>query len=41
MRRWICYLLSLLRIHRPDCEHCDACECCWGEDMRKRLNELR
>ena len=33
-----CYLLSLLRIHRPDCQHC-AREMC-GDEMRKRLDEL-
>ena len=34
-----CYLLSFLRIHRPDCEHCNARETC-GNLMRKRLEEL-
>jgi hypothetical protein len=34
-----CYLLSLLRIHHPDCEHCNARETC-GYEMRKRLEEL-
>lgn len=34
-----CYLSSLLKIHRPDCEHC-ARETS-GEVMRKRLEELR
>jgi hypothetical protein len=34
-----CYLLSLLRIHRPDCEPCKAREKC-GVEMRKRLQEL-
>lgn len=34
-----CYLFSLLRIHRPDCEHCDAHET-RGDEMRKRLEEL-
>jgi hypothetical protein len=33
-----CSLLSLLKIHRPDCEHC-AREV-YGEEMRKRLEEL-
>ena len=41
--RWVvnlrCYVLSLLRIHRPDCEHCQAREKC-GVEMRKRLDEL-
>jgi hypothetical protein len=34
-----CYLLSLLRIHRPDCELCKAREKC-GFQMRERLEEL-
>ena len=34
-----CYLLSLLRIHRPDCGLCKARETC-GDEMRKRLEEL-
>ena len=34
-----CYLLSLLRIHRPDCERCNARER-RGDEMRKRLEEL-
>ena len=34
-----CYLLSLLRIHRLDCEHCKAREKC-GLQMRERLEEL-
>jgi hypothetical protein len=35
----ICYLLALLRIHSPDCEHCNARETS-GDEMRKRLEEL-
>ena len=34
-----CYLLSLLRIHRPDCELCNAREK-YGVEMQKRLEEL-
>jgi hypothetical protein len=34
-----CYLLSLLRIHHPDCEHCVARKK-YGIEMRKRLKEL-
>ena len=34
-----CYLLSLLRIHRPDCQPCNAREK-YGEAMRRRLEEL-
>jgi hypothetical protein len=34
-----CYLLSLLRMHSPDCEHCNAQQA-YGVEMRKRLEEL-
>ena len=34
-----CRLLSLLRIHHPDCEVCNARER-YGVEMRKRLEEL-
>jgi hypothetical protein len=34
-----CYLLSLLRIHHPDCKHCVARKR-YGMEMRKRLEEL-
>ena len=34
-----CYLLSLLRIHRPYCGRCNAREI-YGDEMRKRLAEL-
>jgi len=34
-----CYLLSLLRIHRPDCKHCVARKR-YGMEMQKRLEEL-
>ena len=37
--RRICYLLVLLRIHSPDCEHCNARETS-ADEMRKRLEEL-
>ncbi len=39
LRPRICYVLSLLRIHRPDCEHCMARQTC-GDELRKRLEEL-
>jgi hypothetical protein len=39
LRQRLCYLLSLLRIHRPDCEHCTARVTCWGDTL-KRLEEL-
>ena len=35
----ICSLLSILRIHSSNCEHCNAHEMRWGE-MRNRLEEL-
>jgi hypothetical protein len=35
----MCYVLSLLRIHSPDCEHCMAHLTC-GNELRKRLEEL-
>jgi len=34
-----CYLLSLLQIRHPDCEHCNARETS-GHEMRERLEEL-
>jgi collagenase-like PrtC family protease len=34
-----CYLESLLRIHRSDCERCQIPEP-WGGDIRQRLEEL-
>lgn len=34
-----CHLLSFLRIHPLDCEHCKALEVS-GHEMRKRLEEL-
>jgi hypothetical protein len=34
-----CYLLSLLRFHRPNCEACQAREE-YGVEMRQRLEEL-
>lgn len=41
LRRLLCAALSLLKIHEPDCDHCDVLQECWGIDMRKRLEELR
>jgi negative regulator of sigma E activity len=35
----ICYVLSLLRIHSSDCEHCMVRQTC-GDELRKRLEEL-
>jgi hypothetical protein len=34
-----CRLLSLLRVHQPDCQHCNAREK-YGVEMRRRLEEL-
>ena len=39
LQQRICYLLSILRIHSPDCVHCNARQTCWDETVR-RLNEL-
>lgn len=39
LRPRICYLLSLLRIHRQDCKHCNE-RATGGDDMLKRLEEL-
>jgi hypothetical protein len=40
-KRGLCIVLTLLRMHRPDCERCSALQECLGHDMRKRLEELR
>jgi hypothetical protein len=40
LRRWTCYLFSLLRIHSPNCEHCNICDTRWVE-VKKRLEELQ
>lgn len=39
LRPRFCHLLSALRIHDPDCEHCCPREAC-GYEMRQRLQEL-
>ena len=39
LRPRVCYVLSLLRIHSPDCEHCMARLTC-GDELRKRLEQL-
>jgi hypothetical protein len=39
LRPRICHLLSLLRIHSPNCKHCSAHLIC-GNELRKRLEEL-
>jgi hypothetical protein len=39
LRSRICYVLSILRIHRPDCRHCAAQLAC-GIAIRERLAEL-
>lgn len=40
-RRWYCAILSFLRIHSNDCEHCNLLPECWGNDVKKRLQDLR
>src|SRR5664279_763853 len=39
VRRRICELLSFLRLHNPDCEHCNASQT-RGDEIRQRLEEL-
>ena len=39
LRRLICSVSSLLRIHSPECEHCMARLTC-GDELRRRLEEL-
>ena len=39
LRLHLCHLLSVLRIHDPDCEHCYPRDTC-GYEMRQRLQEL-
>ena len=34
-----CYLLSIVRLHSPECERCKA-HGILGDEMRKRLEEL-
>jgi len=40
LKRWTCYLFSLLRIHSPNCERCKIRDAHWVE-VKKRLEELR
>jgi len=37
----VCMALECARLHRADCEKCGRSQQCWGEEMRKRLEELR
>lgn len=39
LRGRICHLLARLRIHNPDCEHCNVRLTC-GSELLKRLEEL-
>jgi len=39
LRRRICYVLTLLRIHSPNCKHCNVHET-RGDEIRRRLEEL-
>ena len=36
----LCYVLTLLKMHRPDCERCHCLPECWGDQLRKRLQDL-
>ncbi len=40
-RSWFCHVLSIAKLHRPGCEHCNPLWRCRGFDMQKRLEELR
>jgi len=40
LRRLVCNVLAVLKMHRQDCDHCNTLQACWGIDMRKRLEEL-
>jgi hypothetical protein len=39
LRRRLCSLLSLFRIHSPNCKHCNVHET-RGDEIRQRLEEL-
>jgi len=39
LRGRICDVLARLRIHNPDCEHCNARATC-GSELLKRLEEV-
>jgi hypothetical protein len=41
LKSWSCYVLSILRIHSPDCETCNPGGSNRGEEMRARLEELQ
>ena len=40
-RLWLCYFLKVVGMHKPDCQKCARFEECWGDEIRKRLEELR
>ena len=40
IRNLFCHVLAILKLHKPDCNKCDAIQKCWGTDVRKRLEEL-
>lgn len=40
LRRNWCAALTILKLHRPDCEHCNLMDECRGAYMRKRLQQL-
>ena len=41
VRRWLCKALEYAKLHRADCEKCERIQQCCGEDIRKRLEQLR
>ena len=40
VKRWLCYLLSRLKLHRPDCKRCNRHEMCWVE-IKERIEDLK
>jgi len=40
VRRLLCNVLAVLKMHSQDCDHCKVHQDCWGIDIRKRLQEL-
>jgi hypothetical protein len=40
LRHLLCKVSAVLKMHRADCNHCNALQECWGLDMPRRLAEL-
>jgi hypothetical protein len=41
IRLRLCNFLTAIKLHNPDCQKCAGFRECWGEEIRKRLEELR